>query len=101
MGLPLSPLIAEIFMSKVEDKIISISKLESKVIKRLNYVNNVQVIWTGTDRLLDSFLEEINKTHPKNKIYNGKGTEQLYKLFRSKTHKRNGNKIDIEETFTY
>lgn len=62
MGNPLSPLLAEIFMDSLEDKISK--HIFKKFIYWYGYVDDVLACFTGTDRQLTQFLEFINNIHP-------------------------------------
>jgi Reverse transcriptase (RNA-dependent DNA polymerase) len=60
MGSPLSPLLADIFLDELENKIFSTSKFKSNVQFWYRYVDDVVCLWTGSARQLDMFLSEIN-----------------------------------------
>ena len=63
MGNPLSPLLAEIFMNFLENKISQHSNFKY-FLYWYRYVDDVIACFSGTDRQLNSFLEFINKLHP-------------------------------------
>lgn len=63
MGNPLSPLLAEIFMDSLENK-ISKHPLFSKFVYWYRYVDDILACFTGTDRQLQLFLDYINNIHP-------------------------------------
>jgi hypothetical protein len=57
MGSPLSPLLADIFMSHLEEKILH-SDLAKKHVKFwYRYVDDVLAFFKGTSRQLDGFFE--------------------------------------------
>lgn len=59
MGNPLSPVLADFFMNYIEQ---SIEKLDSfKYVKYwYRYVDDILCLWQGTERQLESFLNQIN-----------------------------------------
>lgn len=64
MGSSTSPLVADIFLNHVENKIFNSSALLLKYVffyKR--YVDDIFCIWTGTKRQLQMFLNFLNKIH--------------------------------------
>lgn len=66
MGSPLSPVLAEIFMSNFEEKLFA---KKNEIIKNVlfwtRYVDDIFCIWTGTDRQLDVFLKFLNTINKK------------------------------------
>jgi hypothetical protein len=60
MGSPLSPLLADIFLNELENRIFSVSKFRNNVQFWYRYVDDVVCLWTGSTRQLDMFLKEIN-----------------------------------------
>ena len=63
MGNPLSPLLAEIFMNFLENKISQHSNFKY-FLYWYRYIDDVIACFSDTDRQLNSFLEFINKLHP-------------------------------------
>lgn len=61
MGAPTSPLLADIFMHKYDNMIVSLEKWNRKILKYVRFVDDVYLIWTGSNRELDQFLKDINK----------------------------------------
>ena len=69
MGSPLSPLLAELFMNNLEEKLFNSNNfLLNKVLYWYRYVDDVLVAWTGTERQLHLFHKLINQLHPKIKF---------------------------------
>ena len=63
---PLSPLLAEIYMSHLEDTISSPSNSYFHYIKFWKrYVDDILVVWSGTMRQIDSFEIYLNSLNPK------------------------------------
>ena len=60
MGSPLSPILAEIYMNNLENNIVENSKHKHNIKLWVRYVDDILIIWTGTDRQLDQFHSEIN-----------------------------------------
>lgn len=63
IGSPLSPLMAEIFLAHIEDKIFA-HPASSKILYWYRYVDDVLALYLGTDRQLDAFKQFINSLHP-------------------------------------
>lgn len=65
MGSPLAPLMAEVFMSKLEDEIFSSEHpLTQHVAYWHRYVDDVLCLWTGPTTQLQDFLAFINGFYP-------------------------------------
>lgn len=64
MGAPLSPLLADIFMSHVEEVIMSSHEAKNYIKFWYRYVDDVLACFTGTRRQLSKFLNFINNIHP-------------------------------------
>lgn len=60
MGSPMSPLLAEIYMNNMENKIMESKTHNLKIKKWLRYVDDILIIWEGTDEEWKQFVEEIN-----------------------------------------
>ena len=66
MGSPLSPLLAEIFMDHLENKLFqSKVPLLSNVFYWYRYVDDVLCCWTGSHRQAHNFLTFLNSLHPR------------------------------------
>lgn len=66
MGAPCSPMLADIFMDKYDDIIVNkLEKWKTKIFKYYRYVDDCLLIWIGTNRELQLFLNEINQLKPK------------------------------------
>jgi hypothetical protein len=63
MGSPLSPVLADFFMSYLEAK-ISMLPLFKKIIFYHRYVDDILCLWSGTERQLSCFLSDLNKINP-------------------------------------
>ena len=99
----MSPLLAEIFMSNMEDTILNPNKNETffnsiKFWRR--YVDDILVIWSGSDRQIQLFINYLNNLHKNihftSEIGNGTlafldfqitltGNKLEYKIFRKPT----------------
>lgn len=66
MGAPISPLLADIFLSKYDEIIVEkLTKWKNKIHTYFRYVDDTILIWTGTVRELNCFVAEINRMKPK------------------------------------
>lgn len=65
MGSPTSPLLAEIFMSHIEETIFNSKQVQQQVTFWYRYVDDVLVGFNGTERQLDSLLNSLNSIHPR------------------------------------
>ena len=63
MGNPLSPILAEISMDFIEQKIHE-NKLCTNCIYWYRYVDDIIVFYTGTNRQLNNFLQYISSIYP-------------------------------------
>jgi hypothetical protein len=64
MGSPISSILADIFMDNLENKLLnSGNKLQKSVLYWYRYVDDIIVLWNGSDRQLDFFKNLINKIH--------------------------------------
>ncbi|XP_072152695.1 uncharacterized protein [Bemisia tabaci] len=74
MGAPIAPLLSDIFMDKF-DKLIcqADGKWKRNIFTYHRFVDDIFLIWTGTNRELNKFLSDINKLEPnlKFKLENG------------------------------
>lgn len=66
MGGPLSSIVAEVFMSKLESDILNTTIFSNSILfwRRCVYDVVCTHIWNGTDAQLQLFLEELNRFHP-------------------------------------
>lgn len=90
MGSPLSPLLAEIFMSNIEERIFSQSCTKNHIAFWFRYVDDIIACFSGTDRQLDQFLKIINNIHPKIKFSIEIEKEEKpdkFSRFNTQTHK--------------
>ena len=64
MGTPMAPSIANLFMGWLEKNMLSQSPvyIDEKVWKR--FIDDIFLLWTGTEADLDRFLKYINTFHP-------------------------------------
>jgi predicted GIY-YIG superfamily endonuclease len=77
MGSPLSPLLAEVFMDKFEEKLFqSGNKLLKNIVYWFRYVDDILCCWTGTERQLDQFLEVLNSRHKSLNFTMERGVDQ-------------------------
>lgn len=67
MGNPLSPLLAELFMNDLENKIAN-SKFFDSCLYWHRYVDDILIRFKGTDRQLTNFFDFLNSLHPKIKF---------------------------------
>lgn len=65
MGSPLSPLLADIFMSYIENKILNSNLGKNHIHFWYRYVDDVLACFKGTNRQLQNFLHYINSVHSK------------------------------------
>ena len=72
MGSPLSPIVANIFMEDFETRALDTSPKKSKMWHR--YVDDVFIIWTNFDRLLEEFHQHLNRQNPSiHPVHSGEG----------------------------
>ena len=62
MGTKMAPSYANLFMGKLEPTLIAQDPTHIKMWKR--YIDDIFIIWTGTEDQLQTFLQNINKIHP-------------------------------------
>ena len=67
MGTKCSPTYANIFMHEFE-KMFIYPKTKHKSQLYLRYIDDIFLLWTGTETELKAFLEELNKVHPQIKF---------------------------------
>ena len=66
MGSPLSPLLAEIYMSHFEDMILNRENKFFECIKFWkHYVDDILVVWSGSERQINLFNNYLNSIYPK------------------------------------
>jgi Reverse transcriptase (RNA-dependent DNA polymerase) len=63
MGSPLSPLLADIFMDNLEQKILLTNLAKKHIIFWYRYVDDILVGFNGTNRQIDSFADFMNSFH--------------------------------------
>ena len=63
MGTKCAPTYASLFMGRFENTHI-LPKIRDKILMYVRYIDDVFLIWKGTEKELQQFLEEINKVHP-------------------------------------
>lgn len=97
MGSPLSPLLAEIFMNKLETEHVMSQKNPyfKHIVYYHRYVDDVLIAWKGTDRQLTSFITYMNKIHEKIKFTLEKEIDQSLN-FLDLTITRNNEKHDFK-----
>jgi hypothetical protein len=61
MGTKVAPTFANIFMAKIDKKILENSKTFIHFFKR--YIDDILIIWTGTEKDFDEFMTKINTLH--------------------------------------
>ncbi|GJQ66460.1 hypothetical protein Trydic_g4460 [Trypoxylus dichotomus] len=66
MGLPLSPMIANIFMQDFETRALDTAKYKAKL--WLRYTDYAFIVWTHSKEKLQDLLSDLNSLHPKIKI---------------------------------
>lgn len=76
MGSPLSPLLADIYMDYLEEKILSKLKT-SNLLYWYRYVDDIIILWVGTERQLNKFHENLNSLDPHIKFTIEFGGEHL------------------------
>lgn len=76
MGSPISPILAEFFMDYMEESIEKLKSFKNVFFYR-RYVDDILIIWTGTNRQLHMFLEEINKINKSIQFTMEKGGNQI------------------------
>ena len=62
MGTKMAPSYANIFMGKLEPQLIAQDPTHIQLWKR--YIDDIFIIWTGTNEQLNTFLNKINQIHP-------------------------------------
>ncbi|XP_050306328.1 uncharacterized protein LOC126743334 [Anthonomus grandis grandis] len=64
MGSCLSPLLSEIFMSNLEERIVK-GRFGEFLIEYKRYVDDIFIVWNGQKEDLTNFLRFVNSLHPK------------------------------------
>lgn len=82
MGGPLSSLVAEVFMDRLENDIFTPDHPQFSVFARdiyqwYRYVDDILCIWTGSEAALQAFHEALNLYHPKLKFSLEKGGDSI------------------------
>ena len=63
MGLPIPPILAETFMNDFENKMFKGNRFGSMIKHWTRFVDDILVVWPGTDRQVHLFLKETNAMH--------------------------------------
>ncbi|XP_074040764.1 uncharacterized protein [Leptinotarsa decemlineata] len=66
MGSPLSPIVANLYMEKIETEAIATSHLKPKLWQK--YVDDIFVIWSHGHQELSKFFNHLNGIHPRIKF---------------------------------
>uniref|UniRef100_A0AAR5QKP0 Reverse transcriptase domain-containing protein n=1 Tax=Dendroctonus ponderosae TaxID=77166 RepID=A0AAR5QKP0_DENPD len=91
MGIPLSPVVANLFMEKFEETALSTAPLKPTIWYR--YVDDTFMLWRLGRESLDIFLDHLNKRHPD--IQFTMEVEQNHQLaFLDVLVSREGNRLD-------
>ena len=77
MGSPISPILAEIFMNDFENKILKGIWFGRLIKYWARYVDDILIVWSGTDRQVDLFLKETNAMHKDIKFTVEKGNKTI------------------------
>ncbi|OCT83962.1 hypothetical protein XELAEV_18022100mg, partial [Xenopus laevis] len=64
MGAAVAPSFANIFVHYLEQKLFIKGPYNNHIIKYWRFVDDVLVIWEGTDVLFHQMIEEANQKHP-------------------------------------
>ena len=97
MGSPLPPILAEIYMNNFENNILNTSRYKQNVKLWCRYVDDILLIWNGTDRQLDQFFNETNNINEKIKFTIEKGNKTINFLDLTIQIDRNKLKYNIIE----
>ena len=62
MGTKMAPAYANLFMGKLEQKLIHIGKQHIQIWKR--FIDDIFIIWTGSHEQFSEYMNEINYTTP-------------------------------------
>lgn len=63
MGSPVAPSVANVYMASVEDNFIINSKYRAHVECWYRYVDDIFMLWSGTENQLEEFMSHINSIH--------------------------------------
>ena len=63
MGTRLAPVFANIFMAMIDRLILAIDKFRLSIAFYKRFIDDIFMIWTGTEREFLDFMAEINKLH--------------------------------------
>ena len=63
MGTRLAPVFANIFMAMIDGLILAIKKFRKFIVFYKRFINDIFIIWTGTEKEFLEFMCEINKLH--------------------------------------
>ena len=61
MGTKMAPAYANLFMGKLEEKLIEMGKHHILLWKR--YIDDIFIIWNGSETEFNEYMEELNKLH--------------------------------------
>ena len=71
---------AEIFMNNFENRILKSIKFWGMIKHWASYVDDILIVWSGTDRKVDLFLKETNAMHMDIKFTVKKGNKTIIYL---------------------
>ncbi len=62
MGTRVAPTLANLFMAKLEDRFLEDEPIKPRLCKR--FIDDIFVVWQGTDRQFDADMTQLNNIHP-------------------------------------
>ncbi|XP_070189013.1 uncharacterized protein [Littorina saxatilis] len=77
MGTPMAPSVANLFMAALERKLFQQSPVPVNSELWRRYIDDIFMLWTGTDDDLDTFLKHINSLHPTIKFTHHSSLERV------------------------
>ena len=101
MGSLLSPILAEIYMNHLENRILEGSKFCGMIRHWTRYVDDILIVWAGTNRQMDHFLTETNAMNENIKFTVEKGNNTINYLDLTITLARNKVEYQIYQKPTH
>lgn len=103
MGSPLSSLLSEIFLDKIENEFIKNNKFKKLLLYWFRYVDDILICWNGSERQFTQFMQNLNAVHENIKFTvekENEGTLNFLDLTITRINKKHEFKIFRKPTYT-